>query len=845
MFNSCDESLSEDTIRDFNLELSRDTLLFNVGGGIKSVEIFTNQDAWTAEYDNTDWYTASEYRDADGYEMLTIEAESSDELETRESLVNITAGPYSKELYIIQLGNAPSIMFENERVEVDKDTTVVDINYVANIDFTISNASTWVTTELIEDMGETILRLKIGKNETGANREYALMFNQVGGEYTAVLNVVQSATLSGYEPASVDEVTGNKKIPVISGTSSSTLGDFDISKSFDGDYMSYFQSDYQETEKLEFSYKLDAGDDMLNYIVYYPSEEAQSQSMRFGNIYVKKVGEDTFTKVLSMQSFYQADPKVFEFANPIENVDEVKFEVVLSFAPSGTIPSVSCAEVEFYTSAVIYDNIFTDITYSELLPDVTIDAILNIDNEFYRNIAKHLLNGTYEYERILDLQPIQSDRVNAKINKASLYEYATGIYFETGQDVVVFCGEQSGASPSLIVLNTNGTTQYPLKEGVNKISVAHGGKVYVNNPTALKVHIASGILEGVFNSNNIDDIQNLEARDYNVVDIVSENYHLIAPLSYAQTTLANIVNAGTNLDAFIANAKTFYAVNEGAYIVNSKLGIVLNETDLNLGSVVNLTTNQLETLVNYTTGYDETVFNVLEAIGEAYEPYVNRAWTQAGVSAKLFALDYFYYNGGYSVLKQNNIYAQAFQDIIVTDLNYNNAESVWSQVVPLWQLNYYAKELLGVSDYYAQMATKVKALSSVSTNYTTHLKAFTTEVLNLNFNGFFNVWNMGTTTTAIVEEAPAGLAYFAEDNKAAYITPADVIQGSFFPSLGGYPTLYGYKNVVALEVYNAGFLAHVAIVGDGGSFYKLTWPEFKSNMKIVAIGSKGDRIQVN
>lgn len=845
MYN-CDQPLSEDTIRDFKLELSRDTLLFNVGGGMKSVEIFTDEDAWEAQYDNTEWYTATEYRDADGYEMLTIEVENNNGLETRESVVNITAGPYSKELYVIQLGSLPSIVLEKEKVEVDKDTTVVDIPFVSNIDFNISNEVSWLTTELIDQEGETTLRLKVGKNETGSNRESAIIFNQVDGEYSAVLSVMQSATLSGYKPASVEEVNGNKKIPVISGTASSTLGDLDISKSFDDDYSSYFQSDYQESEKLEFSYKLDSGDDVLNYIIYYPSEEAQNQSMKFGNIYIKKVGEDMFTKVLSMQSFYQAEPKVFEFSNPIENVDEVKFEVVLSFAASGTIPAVSCAEVEFYTSSVIYDTIFTDITYSELLPDVTVDAVLNIDNEFYRNLAKHLLNGTYQYERILDVSAVQSDRTSAKINKASLYENATGIYFEANEEVVVFCGEQSGAAPSLLVLNTNGSRSYELKEGVNKLTISEGGKVYVNNPTNIKVHIASGILEGVFNSSNINDIQNLEARDFNVVDVVSDTYHMIVPLSYAQTSLNYITDAQANLDAFIEKAKLFYAVNDGTYAVNSKLGIFLNEQDLNVDSVVNLTTSELQTLVGYTTGYNQDVFNVLAKIGEAYEPYVNRAWSISGVTSKLFALDYFYSNEGYSVIKQNAIYAQAYQDIIVTDVNYTSTGiNAWSQVVSLWQISHYAKEVLGVNDFYAQLVLKVKALTSIPTNYTTHFKNFTNEILDKDFNTFYDKWNMGTTPSSLVDLAPGGLAYLTEDNKTRFTSPAPIIKGTFYPALGGFPTLYRFSNVVAVEIYNAGFLARVEVVTDGGNFFQLKWTDYKSHMKIVAVGTTGDRIQLN
>ncbi len=844
-FIGCEESLTDVTKQSEPLELSRDTLLFNVGGGIKSAQIFTNQDSWRAEYDNAKWYIPTEYRDADGYEMLTIETDSSTLLQNRESVVNITAGAYNKTLYVIQLGNAPSIMLETEQVKVDMDTTVVNIPYVANIDFNITNTSSWITTERIENTDETILRLKIAKNKSGANREYGLELKQVNGEFSKIITVMQSATLSAYEPIDTDKVTGNKKIPVISGTASSTYADFDITKSFDGDYSSYFQSDFQETETLEFAYKLDSGTDMLSYIVYYPATEAPEQAMKFGNIYIKKVGETTFTKVLSFQSFDQIQPKVIEFSNPIENVDEVKFEVAFSYAPTGTVPAVSCAEVEFYTSAVIYDNIFTDITYSELLPDVTIDDILNIDNAFYQNLAKHLLNGTYQYERILDLQPIQADRTAAKIDKASLFEYATGIEFATGEEAVVFCGEQTGAAPSLLVLNTSTVTEYQLKEGVNKLSIFQGGKVYVNNPTAIKVHIATGNYQGTYDSTNISSIQNLESDDSKIVDIMGDTYHIMAPLNYAQSSISTIESVKANLETFIENAKTFYAVNTGTYQVNSKLGIMVGDQSGNTASVVHLTTTELEAIVAYTSGYDQTIFNILEKIGAAYEPYINRAWRIEGVTSKLFALNYFFTNNNYSVINENNLYAQAFQDIIVTDLNYANAESNWSKVVPLWQLHYYATTVLGITDYYAQVVNNVKTMASVPTDYTVLLKNFTNQVTDYNFNTFYNAWNMGSTATAATNIAPEGLAYITEKNKGQFITPADIVQGIFNPSLGGYPSFINFKNSVGIEVYNAGFLAHIESVNIMGTFYQLKWADYKSHMKIIVVGPKGDKIQVN
>lgn len=839
---SCEQSFSDTTLVKYNLELSRDTLLFDVDGGMKSVEILTEQDEWEVVYDGASWLQSTEFRDADGHEVITITADKSNSLENRESVLTVKAGPYTKELRVIQIGKKPAIMVETENVSVDKEAAIVDVPYVANIDFTVVNSSSWITTELMENSDGKFVRLKIAKNETGNAREYGIMLNQVGGDVSAIIAVTQSATLSNYVPEDVKAVTGNKKIPVLSATASSELANYDITKSFDGKYNTYFQSDYQETGTISFTYKLNAGTDMLNYIVYYPSEEAKTQSLKSAKIYVKKVGESTFTLVTST-TFDQLATKVISFDNPIENVDEIKFEVVSTYAATGSVPSVSCAEVEFYTSAVIYDNIFTDMTYSALLPNVTMDDVLNINNVFYRNIAKHLLNDTYENGRILQCTPIQGDRLNAKVNKASLYENATGIYVEANSEVVVFCGKLTGAAPSIKVLNTTGSVEYSLKEGVNKIVVSRNGKLYVNNPTAIKIHIPSGIYEGIFDSSNINNIQNLTLRDNNVVDIVTDNYHIIAPLDYAKTFLSNITTAKTNLDKFILQAKSFYGVNSGTYMVNSKLGIYLSKQAADVNSMVNITTNELEAVKAYTTGNNATIVGVLEKIGEAYEPYVNRAWAISGVTAKLFAMDYLYANGLTSIAKLNGLYPTAFQNILVADYNYASVSDNWSKVVPLWQLNHYFKQVLGVPDYYAQLTKKVKALASVNTDYTVHLKAFTNEVANVNFKTFYEAWNMGTATVNPTTLCPGALHYYIEDNKALYVTLPALITGSYMV-LGGKPTLVSYKNVTAIEVYNAGFLAYVEPY-QVGTTLKVNMTNFQSNMKIVAVGANGDKINVN
>ncbi len=106
---ACDEDVTNIYEENYNLKLSRDTIFFDIEGGMKSVEIKTNQEWWqVTKSEDTTWYSVKEFRDADGYEMLTITLGSSEGFSTREAKLTIDAGGvYSEDLYIIQRGSKP------------------------------------------------------------------------------------------------------------------------------------------------------------------------------------------------------------------------------------------------------------------------------------------------------------------------------------------------------------------------------------------------------------------------------------------------------------------------------------------------------------------------------------------------------------------------------------------------------------------------------------------------------------------------------------------------------------------------------------------------------------------
>lgn len=828
---ACEQEITNAYEKTYTLELSRDTVVFNVGGGRKSVEIKTSQ-AWWAYTDNTKetWYSVQDFHDADGYDMLTIATDSCTELSTREATFTINAGDqYTAELCVIQLGNDPYIYLDYDSIGIDKEKANFTLNFVSNIEFEIKNSADWVSLSDTKSLKEGELKIAISKNETGNERIALIEFKQTDGDYSQLLQIVQGAEFSDYSPVDAADAPGNLQIDILSGSYVGSLTSGDFNNTFDGDLNTSAVVTVEGTTTVQFNYTVDCGGYPLDYMVFYPS--SGGSAMFISSIKGRRAGEEVFVSLKAQVSLSATNATTITPTTVYDDLEEIQINYLYSGAYYRTI---YCAEIGLYTRAMRYDNIFTDKTFSELLPEVTMDDILQMDDLFYANIAKHLYNKTYPAERILDLEPIQQERTTAKINGASLYEHATGIYFNAGEEAMVFCDDFSGTAPSLTVLNSSGETSYTLSSGANKLSIAESGKVYVNNPSAVKLHIASGTIEGTFAMDNLSAIASLEGSSTNVVDIYGDAVHVITPLSFAQGNADKLSAFNANIGQLMDAAQTFYGVKEGTYAVSSKLGFYIDAENASLETVVNLNSAELDAVVNFDGAYNASIFSVLEKVGNAYEPYLNKLWGIDGVTSKLFALAYFYETQGTSLVKSNDYYASAVQEIMVEGTSYGNA-SEWTRVVPLWQLYHYLKNASGIDDYYAQMCAKEKAKTSVGT-YTSEILTYTNQITGDEFKDFFYKWNMGGSVSAT--PTTGGLAYYNEDNLAIFQGMGALAPGIFYASLAK-PIFTDYENMVAFEFYNAGFLAHVALYKSGNS-YSVTWDKYNTKMKVKVVGPSGE-----
>lgn len=323
-----------------------------------------------------------------------------------------------------------------------------------------------------------------------------------------------------------------------------------IQKSYDNDFTTIYHSRYSTNKFIVspsnpaiLTYNFSATS--MDYLVYYPRTDGSNGN--FGEIEVlyKLNGQSTYTSLLNYNAEFKGSPSLISFPTTLNNVISIQIKV-----KSGYGEFASCAEMMFYKKkpfdVATTGNVFDDALYSTLKAGTIQAQINNISSDFFKNMANCMFNGTYNYRyRVQQYEPYRVVANLASDLKTSTYnqlENPTGIYFEGGTEAVVFVGEQAATySISLQVAdmrvhNSYIRTSYPLKPGVNVISVSNSGLGYIDyytdNPAAtpVTVHIASGTINGCFDvskDNGQDWLKMINGSAYAQIDIKGKYMNLL------------------------------------------------------------------------------------------------------------------------------------------------------------------------------------------------------------------------------------------------------------------------------------------------------------------------------
>ena len=134
------------------------------------------------------------------------------------------------------------------------------------------------------------------------------------------------------------------KLTIQSASASSFQKDEEIEESFDGDYNSYYHSNWgQKDDTYTLIYNLQDDAPSLNLISYYPRKNAGNGTFGKIDIYVSTKANSEFVKITDYDCGLVGTPSHISLPTSVENPVAVKFIVL-----TGKGGFASCAEMEFY-----------------------------------------------------------------------------------------------------------------------------------------------------------------------------------------------------------------------------------------------------------------------------------------------------------------------------------------------------------------------------------------------------------------------------------------------------------------------------------------------------------------
>lgn len=397
-------------------------------------------------------------------------------------------------------------------VDVDKESTTVyvPINSSLSInDWEVEYNDPWIT----HGKKKNSLVLSFEANAGDTKRKGSVKISSPIAEYTLTINQY------GKNDVVITNEEDEKVMPQ-SGNGSNPSGSNGIECTWDGSPRPYIS--YTVPATLEYFF---TGDKVIDYVVYSPTSTGNFGKVK---VYTATAANPDY-KLQGEYDFGMKSENTTISFTPGLKATKIKLEV-----ESGKNDMAGCAEMEFYKKVITLSNellnVFTDITCTELKPEVTEESIEKLPAEYFKRIAYALKEGRYnEWEKEFRIQEYEAysnpeywaSQLNTK--KYSNLDNPTGISVKEGDEVIVLVGDTHGKSIYLQCIGEETTdfnedheylqpnfrgSMFDLKPGVNKLTMTESGQLFlmyttdITNADAkpIKVHIplGSGKVTGYF-----------------------------------------------------------------------------------------------------------------------------------------------------------------------------------------------------------------------------------------------------------------------------------------------------------------------------------------------------------
>ncbi|MDR3118191.1 MAG: M60 family metallopeptidase [Mediterranea sp.] len=524
-------------------EISQTALQQDIQQPGQSIYIPVNTNIDDAKWDmrsDADWCTVVKNRQNDK-PVIYMEVRANTGLYVRTATVSVHSPVNNYEINVRQLGYESAILVNSQVFSFDAAGGNLKLTVTANVDVDITTPD-WITevtgsdSRAIEVVSRNYNYLVRG-NSADESRQVNLEVRErmpagISDEPKIVLVSVNQKGLGAYEAGEIgDQLKDDIKLSIASGTASSQQNNTDqsINMSFDGNTVTHYHSRWSEPYRFPFTltYIL-ANTADVDYFIYYPRTDNGGVNGNFGEIDVLYSATENgpYTTIGTYDFGEISSPSMIVFDQPVY---AKSFRFIVK---SGKEGFASCGEMEFYArNAESFDHstLFTDETCSELKPGITEAQIDACPYPLFKNIAYYMYKNKYPREfRIADFKAWPNPDIQATLNctaSYSLLDNPTGIVVRKDETLVVMVGDSHGYPISLKLHsfqppagnqdNYDGYyyyTSYPLKRGVNKLTMKDNGLLYVMYHTLtlaaaetqppIKIHFATGTVNGYFDTQN-------------------------------------------------------------------------------------------------------------------------------------------------------------------------------------------------------------------------------------------------------------------------------------------------------------------------------------------------------
>lgn len=865
---------------DYFEPLEQDSVFFNVTEGEQALTLNTNLFVTPEIQDESVTWCRVEFMPVPP--RVVVHVEPNPEGEPRSATVLLKAGQIQYSLYVRQLGNTPAIELLHETYRVSNDATTLKVPFVANVTPQVTPLADWIQfKEIAQGKQNDTLILEIAP--TPEIRRLGDVELTYGQDVKTILHIVQQSADTNYVPATAEGIWKKVQVASVTVTPESVTGDFDgIESIIDGDHSTAWSGSSEEFPvSITFHFNQV---ERIDYITYQPHFMMIGPFCKF-ELYVMQEGETTFKKYGETYDF-QASRKMskIKLGDGILNPRAIRVDL-LNGIEAGKKQYFQCEEMEFYT--VDHDDLalFTDETCSALKKEVTVEQIMSMQNDCFRNLALHLLSGTYDtLSRVQQYQAYMEPDVQRELYKTSPYSYldnATGIYVREGEEVVMLVGDTHGASIRAVVMDWKNMTSlefhqkksdgyWELNEGLNVFTTKNEGLLYVvynteNYKTCrpVKINIPTGEVNGCFDiarQNNEDWVNLLnKTNPYEFVDVKGKLTHLVFPFKDFRTHCPDNVERlleVTDSVAMLEHELSGY-YKYGRMYPNRMFCRMTYETGDFLAYAANYHTAYITSAVDVVCNAAQLrkeCWAMAHELGHCHQVPGFKWNGMTEVSNNVFSMHVQTTFGEESRLLANDYYQTGYNTLAVPAIAHSECEDVFTKLVPFWQLQLYFAKVLEQNDFYADLCEYFRTHNAPATPAQVQLEfvRLCCEKGNKDLAPFFeflgllrenNQVSLGfpvaqnlvdqTRDAIVAGQYPAAQAiqYLTDANIGLFRRNA-AVQAGQTQLEGASLRMTGWENVVAYEVYEGDKLIQVSLT-----------PEFTllrtSGVKVKAVAANG------